>query len=294
MITKESTPNTNPEQFVEESIPQLNAHRSYSGFWRGVIVGGVPGIMIGAGVTAVTSSALNKLLSEAIRDFMEAEESEMSQTDVQEGSDVGGSSSGTDSNVEIREANSVDDEMSFGEAFASARAEVGPYGAFVWHGRVFCTFRADDPEWQAMSTDERLAHSEAILSQVHAGPYTPTDHEPDFLYEDFDWDDGPGEHDIYINGVGVEEWDGEGTIQVGYGEVDGMDALFADTDGDGVVDTVYIEGEEVSPDSVFENGPMTMEEMAAEAEFNESEMLDDTLYADMPDYVNDADTGDFA
>lgn len=48
---------------------------------------------------------------------------------------------------------SVDDSMTFGEAYASARAEIGPGGIFVWHGHVYNTFTAE--EWNSMTAYER-------------------------------------------------------------------------------------------------------------------------------------------
>ncbi len=66
---------------------------------------------------------------------------------------------GTD-NVQVVEAetgvevaDSVNDSMSFGEAFAAARAEVGPGGVFEWHGQTFNTYNAD--EWSAMSDEQK-------------------------------------------------------------------------------------------------------------------------------------------
>lgn len=46
-------------------------------------------------------------------------------------------------------AGSVDDSMSFNEAFAAAREEVGPGGLFVWHGNTYGTYYAN--EWNGMS-----------------------------------------------------------------------------------------------------------------------------------------------
>lgn len=41
-------------------------------------------------------------------------------------------------------ASGVNDEMSFGEAFAAARAETGPGGVFHWHGQNYHTFVAGE------------------------------------------------------------------------------------------------------------------------------------------------------
>ena len=47
----------------------------------------------------------------------------------------------------------VDDDEPFIEAFADARAQVGPGGVFEWHGKVYGTFYKD--EWDQMSAEER-------------------------------------------------------------------------------------------------------------------------------------------
>ena len=46
-------------------------------------------------------------------------------------------------------AHKVSDDMSFNEAFATARHEVGPGGVFKWHGSVYGTYYAN--EWQGLS-----------------------------------------------------------------------------------------------------------------------------------------------
>lgn len=59
---------------------------------------------------------------------------------------------------EIHVATSVNDDMSFGEAFAAARAEVGPGGCFEWHGNVYGTYTAD--EWNNMSAEQRAEYGD--------------------------------------------------------------------------------------------------------------------------------------
>ena len=49
-------------------------------------------------------------------------------------------------------ATDVNDSMSFSQAFAAARHEVGPGGLFVWHGNTYGTYYAN--EWNAMSPEE--------------------------------------------------------------------------------------------------------------------------------------------
>lgn len=60
------------------------------------------------------------------------------------------------SDGDVSVATSVNDSMSFSEAFAAARAEVGPGGAFEWHGGVYGTYYAS--EWNSMSAAEKTEY----------------------------------------------------------------------------------------------------------------------------------------
>lgn len=61
-----------------------------------------------------------------------------------------------DDNIQV--ATSVNDDMTFNEAFAAARAEVGPGGCFEWHGNVYGTYTAE--EWNHMTAAERAEWSD--------------------------------------------------------------------------------------------------------------------------------------
>jgi hypothetical protein len=56
----------------------------------------------------------------------------------------------TDEGIRVAQ---VDDDKSFSEAFADARAQVGPGGVFEWRGKVYGTFYEN--EWDQMSAKER-------------------------------------------------------------------------------------------------------------------------------------------
>lgn len=45
------------------------------------------------------------------------------------------------------------DQMSFSEAFASAREEVGPGGVFTWNGNAYSTYYKE--EWEGMNNEEQ-------------------------------------------------------------------------------------------------------------------------------------------
>ena len=56
---------------------------------------------------------------------------------------------------EVPVAHGVNDDMSFTEAFNTARTEVGPGGAFEWHGNIYHTYNKD--EWDNMSAEDKAA-----------------------------------------------------------------------------------------------------------------------------------------
>lgn len=62
------------------------------------------------------------------------------------------------SNGNVSVATSVSDSMSFGEAFATARAEVGAGGAFEWRGNVYGTYLAE--EWNSMTAEEKADYNQ--------------------------------------------------------------------------------------------------------------------------------------
>lgn len=253
--------------------------------WQNVLVGGIPGILIGAGV----SNAIAKQPEDVIEESNEA--------------------GGDNTNASVQEApavlvaHSVSDEMSFSEAFAAARREVGPGGAFVWHGKVYGTYRGDDAEWQEMSAEDRAEHSRTIISQVRPGPYTPTANEPEIVEvsDDEYQNEIPAagedeEVDIHIVGVAQGQTEDGTIVSVGYGAVDGQYAEFIDSDGDGEVDTVLIDANDnhvLDEGEVHPVSGITVDDLVAEAQANTAAAVDDALYGDMPDYTNDADTSSF-
>lgn len=267
------------------------AKSSKSSSWHDVLVGGVSGIILGAGAAILSGSVIPE------RDEMDHAE-------------TGGGSHGTAATVpdfDIHEAHSVNDDMTFGEAFAAARAEVGPGGVFAWHGHLYGTFRADDPEWQSMRAEDRTAFGVQAASQVHPDPYTPAADEPkiepvEHPAEPVGGDDGvnPGDSGVAVHIVEVEQVECEDGIiaTVGYGHADGAPAVMADIDGDGVVDALGIDENgdgELSDDEIYdiEAEGITVEDMHAVAEVENGQIVDDNLYADMPDYTNDADVSSF-
>lgn len=67
----------------------------------------------------------------------------------------GGEEVPTWSDGEVPVAHGVNDDMSFTEAFNTARTEVGPGGAFEWHGNIYHTY--NKTEWDNMSAEDKEA-----------------------------------------------------------------------------------------------------------------------------------------
>jgi hypothetical protein len=282
--------------------------------WQSVLVGGVPGILLGAGSTFASSAMASVADIARLKDLFAGVD--LTVEDVSQPHEMPMMETSHQAPSVPAVATSVTNEMSYSEAFAAARGEVGPGGAFVWHGNVYGTYRADDPEWQEMTSEERAAYSQNVLAHVSRAPYTPTEEEPEIEVleqpgeadaseeeallevETVSEQDASGEEaevsDIDVHIVSVEHIEAEdgSLIPVGIGEMNGQNAVFADTDKDGLIDTVMVdlngngqvdEGEIIE----LENPHLSIEDMQAsvQADANQAD-----LYPDMPDYTNDADT----
>ena len=73
-------------------------------------------------------------------------------------------------------ATSVDDDMTFNEAFAAARAELGPGNVFMWEGSMYGTYLKE--EWDSMTDDQKADYFESL-------PYDqmPTSTTPSTIFE---------------------------------------------------------------------------------------------------------------
>ena len=272
-ITESTAVKSNPE--VKEN--------GMSPLWQSVLVGGVPGILIGAFGRDIIEDIHAKDPKESDPAGPDQQDEPMDETPT-----------------EILEAHSVTDDMSFSEAFAAARAEVGPGGAFVWHGQVYGTYRGDDPEWQEMSDEARTEHSQEILSQVHPAPYTPTENEPEIVpapatedsseIEDVtpvaETTEDANDIDVHILGVGELQAPDGSVAQVGVGTIDDHVAIFADTDGDNEVDTVLIDTNDnlyVDRNEVYDamGSGITMDDLQNAVEPNVTDVMDGA--PDVPD-----------
>lgn len=211
----------------------------------------------------------------------------------------------TDEGVRIAQ---VDDSASFAEAFADARAQVGPGGAFEWRGHVYNTYYEE--EWNNMSAEERAEYQQKIdyetISGETADSYEPTvaeapETDMNVMATDTEMvDEQPVDDGIKILGVEAVV-DAEGNpMTVAAIEVEGEQALLVDVDNDGTMDALiaddncdgqidpYQEIYDISDCDIETND--LMQGMAAEQDPNTYMAYND----DMPDYMNDADVSAMA
>lgn len=227
-------------------------------FWKYVLIGGVPGIMLGSGGTVVAENVVEKVNEDVVPEEDAAAE-EL-----------------TPANVPVA---NVSDDMSFGEAFAAARAEVGAGGVFMWHGNLYNTYVAE--EWDAMSQEERAEFGDRVYDTCVA---------EDDVTGDVDSVDvvAVEEEGVRVEEIGIVETEDGGQMIVAVGSIDGEQVAFADVDCDGEIDVVMdSHGNQYSGDGI------SVDDLCEIAMADESYGVQDAMYEGTPDYMNDADTTAF-
>ncbi len=131
-------------------------------------------------------------------------------------------------------ASNVNDNMSFDEAFAAARDEVGAGGIFAWHGQVYNTYTRS--EYEGLSSTEQTSQIEKIeeiVIQHESVTNEPLDVQEVLKMESVNLDDD-------LNAEALVFKDGDQIVKL---EIDSdgngsFDLTIADTNGDGQLDTI--------------------------------------------------------
>ncbi len=269
--------------------------------WKEVTIGGISGILLGgAGTFAATATPID--VSE-----------EISETEVEEATEeTANTTETTNSTVSAHGnvAHGVNDGMSFNEAFAAARAEVGAGGCFVWHGNVYGTYYAN--EWNAMSPaqrDEFVAQSTGVDTSHSHTTNTYAHHSTQPHSSSSSVTEEPSEDDLTVEVLGVEQVQHEdGSVSnIGAASINGQAVYFIDVDGQ--------DGEfELMAADLNSNGQLEENEITdiSDQHMSVSQFQDlaqasgngggtgnevEEYYAsndNLPDYVNDADPVDLA
>ena len=223
------------EETIIEKRPNSNGqheNKNEGGAWKYATLGGISGILMGAGLMYVGQTTAVATPETAVGE----EGDNAASADGKQAADTVGAS------LPVAQ---MHNDLSFGEAFATARAEVGPGGVFIWHGGIYNTYTAE--EWNAMTVEQKsdFAHQVNPEVRAHAVP-TPTDDHPDIAVHTTDMgavhtagetaDVQVIEHQI------AENFDmGDDVHIVGYGDVEGHLVVGYDVTGDGQADVAIID-----------------------------------------------------
>lgn len=255
--------------------------------WKRVAVGGVAGIMLGTVGAAAATTAYYHFSGNGDDDVIIPEDT-TNVEDINVDIDIIAEPTDTvgqhtlSNGLQVAE---VDQSLSFSEAFAAARAEVGPGGVFEWHGGVYGTYTAD--EWNNMSTAEhnQFAHlsQAAINDAVAHHTYHPVDvthntHNTHNVVDDDDDLDDDGDVTI-IDDEDVEIVGGDGDVAID----DDHDVIMVDVDDDTSIDVDDPLAGGITDGGIDDGG------------FDDGLLTDASLPGvdndGIPDYTNDA-TGD--
>ncbi|MDO4336053.1 MAG: hypothetical protein Q4C37_09570 [Bacteroidales bacterium] len=196
------------------------------------------------------------------------------------------------------------DAGNFSDAFAQARAQVGPGGVFEYNGKIYATYTAE--EWNGMSQQERVDFQSHVYDVAPSRQPSPsnTDHAqteaelsepaPEVLAVNEEMIDvEPVDNEIRVLGVETVQDDYGNIMNVALVECGGDQAILLDIDNDGTIDVL------LHDDNV--DGCLQESEIhdVSGANLQVADLMQahvaqegDMLYASndtMPDYVNDAD-----
>ena len=302
MTTQDETILRNVQDNAQAAAAVLNAENTdqrKGSRWQNVAIGGVSGIAMGAAASRI----FNALASdEEPVELVEEGETDEATTAEATGATV----------TEVHQA-TVDQNLSFGEAFAAARAEVGAGGVFIWHGQLYNTYTAE--EWQGMSDAEKDEFAADV--QPYLGLQTAEVHQPqtttqtstttvrtgqDGIVHPVSTEETAAEPEVHFLGVETRELEGH-TVNVGHMTVDDVQVAFVDMDDDQVFDISLadrnrngeIEDNEVTDISgrgldveTFQT-LSEIEQMQQQGQAEQAMTQQEDLAPDMPDYMNDAD-----
>lgn len=190
----------------------------------------------------------------------------------------------TDEGVRVAQ---VDDNVSFSQAFADARAQVGPGGVFEWRGKVYGTYYKE--EWDNMSRAERAEYQSKIdyKDVMHHDSQDSAVHQASTTHSELS-DNG----DIRI--IGVETVDGPNGQQMTVAgiEVNGDQALLVDLDDNGTMDILVHDdnGDGIIQESeIYDVSNAGVDVADLEQSYAQQNNLHYASNDGLPDYMNDAD-----
>lgn len=279
---------TTINQANAQNVKSSNKSAAVKDVVKKVVIDGVPCVVIGglAGMIAGRQTA-----RDVVAEAMSETPAETTETTAAVATDV-------------KVATSVTDDMTFAEAFAAARQEVGAGGAFEWRGTVYGTYYAN--EWDAMSSEEQAQFSASAIgsaaqndaqhatttssatedNNVHTANHTSAS-EPSATAEPAASD----EADVQVVDVMTQNEDGT-LVTYTQAYVNGDAVIFAEVDGDDIVDVMITDANnnnEFDQEDVFDirDQEIHQSHLNAVHEFNKS---DNEHLAQLDDFENNAGT----
>lgn len=294
--------NTHPE--VKQESKDKTQNPADKATWKKVAVGGAAGILLGASAMYATDA-----YASSPEEIPEEDES---------------AQAAANDNAGIKVAESHDD-LSFKDAFDAARAEVGPGGAFHWHGNTYSTFTAD--EWNNMTDAEKNDYAEAVKPEVraeemNAAPHQTEDvavvshsshadqdvsvaHNDANLHQASDVQVAEDQNaDVHLVNAGEVQLADGSMATVGVFDVDGQEVSVVDFDQDGNPDVAICDangngsidvgeavdlhtGQVITPSgSDFADAGV---DDSADPNLQTASLENPDVAPDMPDYMSDAD-----
>lgn len=300
--------NTHPEVRQESKDKTQNAADKAT--WKKVAVGGAAGILLGASAMYATDAFAVNI--------------EETPDTKPEGENPSQDAAAANDNASIKVAESHD-EQSFKEAFDAARAEVGPGGAFHWHGNIYSTYTED--EWNNMTDTEKNDYAEAVKPEVraeemNAAPHQAEDvavvshsshadqdvsvaHNDANLHQASDVQVADDQNaDVHLVNAGEVQLADGSMATVGVFDVDGQEVSVVDFDQDGNPDVAICDangngsidvgeavdlhtGQVITPSgSDFADAGV---DDSADPNLQTASLENPDVAPDMPDYMSDAD-----
>ncbi len=275
--------------------------------WQHVTIGGVSGILMGAGAVYAANALAKEKSTEKVAAAQNNE-------NVAEGQ--------THNGIKVAE---VDQSLSFGQAFETARNSVGSGGVFHWHGNVYNTYTKE--EWDNMTPEAKSQFAQQVQPEINSSveytnhsvddyahdnvkPTSKIDPKPKAEKDNVDEDDKPqtkpeeeSDGEIHFLGFTNVEIEGEQYV-AGHASKDDKHVYFLDMDNDPEhqIDHVAVDvnndnvitqnevGEFEGKATMEEFGVLSLMEASNESGSNGQTAMtnQDEIAPDMPDYVNDA------
>ena len=272
-----------------EENPQVANDGQKKANWKMVGLGGATGILMGAGAIYATNAMAAGTAEDTNVDNTNTGGSTTSGNNA-----TGGGAAHHSGNAEMKVAN-VEPGQSFSEAFAEARAEVGPGGVFHWRGGIYNTYYKE--EWESMSKEQKHDFAERVrpeysADKVHVDPHHPQAHVvPDVPHDDPQAINvnieevhihTDGDDDVHIvTPVGSE--DIEGVAHVDHYDVDGHHGMVVDYNDEDMHDIAIVD---LNDNEELDDGEAMDLDTGDFLDSNLNPMAPTNLAADSPDTVD--------